>query len=270
MARLSKTERQQKIVAELQATPTIRALDLAKDLQVSTETIRRDLEELESKGLINRTYGGASRPLSPDGDVGQREQLFVRERENIAREVSRFVNHGDVIIIAGGSTTLHVARRLAAEKHDLLVVTDSFAVAETVATNSTIRVQMCPGAYNARERCVFGTDTINFVERVYANHIILGTSGLTKDGLCSTDYDIGSTYSAIIKRGSAVTVVADHSKIAQTGVHTFASWSEVTRLVTDQPPYDEELIGSLKLARVEVVVAQDMWGNSNGSHGGSV
>ena len=88
MARLSKTERQQKIVAELQATPTIRALDLAKDLQVSTETIRRDLEELESKGLINRTYGGASRPLSPDGDVGQREQLFVREREDIDREVS--------------------------------------------------------------------------------------------------------------------------------------------------------------------------------------
>ena len=263
MARLSKTERQQKIIAELQATPTIRALDLARSLQVSTETIRRDLEELESKGLINRTYGGASRPLSPDGDIGQREQMFVRERENIAREATRFVNHGDVIIIAGGSTALHVARRLAAEKHDLLVVTDSFAVAEVIATNSTIRVQMCPGTYNPRERCVYGADTINFLERDYANQVIIGTSGLNKGGICSADYDIGSTYSAVIRRGSEVTVVADHSKIAQTAVHTFASWSEITRLVTDQPPYDEELIGAIKLARVEVVVAQDAWGNNN-------
>ncbi len=260
MGKLSKTERQQKIIAELQATPTIRASDLANDLNVSTETIRRDLEELESKGLINRTYGGASRPLTADGDVNQRELLYVRERENIAREAANFVNHGDVIIIAGGSTTLHVARRLAAEKHDLLVVTDSFAVAEVMSTNSTIRIQMCPGTYNGRERCVYGADTINFLQRVYASQVILGTSGLTEDGVCSVDYDIAGTYRAVIRRGSEVTIVADHSKIAQTAVHTFADWTQVTRLITDQPPYDEELIGALKLARVQVVVARDTWG----------
>lgn len=129
LGKLSKAERQKLIVSELQASPTIRASDLASELSVSTETIRRDLDELKDLGLISRTYGGAARPITAELDVNQRDQLYLRQREIIAKEVSSFINHGDILIIGGGMTTPLVARRLAAEKHDLTVITDSYAIA---------------------------------------------------------------------------------------------------------------------------------------------
>ncbi|MGN1392809.1 MAG: DeoR/GlpR family DNA-binding transcription regulator [Succinivibrionaceae bacterium] len=257
--KLSKSERQKVIVTELQATPTIRASELAIELRVSTETIRRDLEELESKGLISRTYGGAVRPLTVETKANHSEQLYLRQRELIAKEVSSFVNHGDVLIIGGGSTTSHVARRLAADKHDLTVITDSFAVATILSSNSTIRIQMCPGTYNAHEGCVYGSETVEYLSNIYANHAILGSSGLSGDGVSCNDMDIVGTYRAMVLRSNEVTIVADHSKISKYGVSIFSSWKNIDRLIIDQDPCDEELSQSLRFNKVKVMIAKDIW-----------
>lgn len=258
--KLSKNDRQKLIVSELQASPTIRASDLAAELNVSSETIRRDLEELESRGLISRTYGGASRPMTTAPEVAKRDLLYLRQRELIAKEVSGFINHRDIVIIGGGATTSHVARRLAADKHDLIVITDSLVIASILATNTTIRVQICPGTYNAKEGCVCGAETVEYLKNIYANHAILGTSGLTEDGVSNADMDIAATYRTMVHRANEVTVAADHSKIARMALSVYAPWQSITNLVTDQEPCDEELQRALKFAGVRVTIARDVWG----------
>ena len=82
--RLSKSDRQARIVAELRAAPSLRVNELALLLSVSTETVRRDLAELDERGLVNRTYGGAMRPVSFEPALAEREMLMVAEREAIA------------------------------------------------------------------------------------------------------------------------------------------------------------------------------------------
>ena len=85
-SRLSKNDRQARIVAELRGTPTLRVNELADLLVVSTETVRRDLAELAERSLINRTYGGAMRPVSFEPALAEREGLMVAERERIHRQ----------------------------------------------------------------------------------------------------------------------------------------------------------------------------------------
>ena len=80
-----KSVRQERILNELNQSPSLRVAELARRLAVSTETIRRDLDELTGQGLLNRTYGGAVRSLSTEPSVTERHTLFVSERERIAR-----------------------------------------------------------------------------------------------------------------------------------------------------------------------------------------
>jgi DNA-binding transcriptional regulator YhcF (GntR family) len=109
--RQSKSERQARIVSELRAAPALRVNDLADRLDVSTETVRRDFTELEERGLINRTYGGAMRPMSLEPALAEREQLMVAERERIASCAVQLVEDNDILMIGGGATTLHFARQ---------------------------------------------------------------------------------------------------------------------------------------------------------------
>lgn len=241
--KLSKAGRQDRIVNELQAGPTLRVSELATALGVSTETIRRDLDELETRGLINRTYGGAVRPFGPEPAIRERHQMLVPEREAIAAAAARPIAHGDILMIGGGATTTHVARRLAAEKRDLKVFTDSFAVATVLAPNPTIQVFMCPGRYNGPEGCIFGSETIDYIGRIYANHAILGATGLTEDGPNDADMDAAATYRAMAMRATEVTVVADHTKFDRAAISVYSRWPGIARLVADQAPQ-----GALRLA----------------------
>src|SRR5215471_4876549 len=114
--RLSKKNRQDRILAELRASTTIRISELAAELGVSSETIRRDLKEMGEGGLIDRTYGGAvARPFGFEPTWNERFGSMTDERQRIAALAVGFVQPRDVLMIDAGSTTVHFAQRLAAE-----------------------------------------------------------------------------------------------------------------------------------------------------------
>src|SRR5215204_3000340 len=101
-----KGKRHELILSQLDATPIVRVSKIAAELGVSTETIRRDFDELTGRGLINRTYGGAVRPMATEPSLSQRHQLMIREREAMAAAVSRMIAVNEVIAIGAGATTL--------------------------------------------------------------------------------------------------------------------------------------------------------------------
>lgn len=253
--RLSKSARHERIVAELMASSTLRVSELAAELDVSTETIRRDLFELSEKGLISRTYGGAVRPLGTEPTVAERHRMMVAEREAIAAAAVRFIKPNEVVAIGAGATTTHVARRMAAECRDLTAITHSFSVATVLAANPTITVLMCPGRYHGREGMMVGAETIEFLQSYNANWAILGATGITAEGLSDADAAAASVYKAMMLRAVSTLVVADHTKFSQQALAIWARWHDVTHLVTDIPPAGG-IARAMERARVEITVAK--------------
>ena len=165
-----KEDRQQQILRELAETPTLRIGDMARTHGVSTETIRRDLDELTRRGVLNRTYGGAVRAMNSEPTVTERHQLFTEERERIARDAVHCMREGKIFMIGSGATTVHVARRMASELRDITVITHAFGVATVLSMNPTIRVIVAPGEYCATEGAMTGAQTLQFLSQVTADY----------------------------------------------------------------------------------------------------
>lgn len=234
--RQTKSERQARIVAELRAAPALRVNDLADRLDVSTETVRRDFTELEERGLINRTYGGAMRPMSLEPALAEREQLMVAERERIASRAVQLVDDTDILMIGGGATTLHFARRLAAERNHLTIITHAFSIAAALATNPLHKVLMLPGQYDGREGLISGPDTIDALQKYRATRAFLGASGVTEEGPSDASVGPGLIYGAMMRRSAETCVLADHSKFDKPSLTVYGNWSSSVTLVTDREP----------------------------------
>lgn len=237
--KLTKSDRQSRIVAELRSTPTLRVNELAARLDVSTETVRRDLAELDERGLINRTYGGATRPMSFEPALAEREKLMVSERERIAAAAVALVESNDILMIGGGATTTIFARRLAAERNHLTVITHAFSVAMALGSNPFHKVLMLPGQYDSREGLIHGPDTIEALQRFRANKAFLGASGLTEEGPSDAGIGPGLIYGAMMRRSSDAVILADHSKFERASLSVYGPWSPQVQLVSDREPQNE-------------------------------
>jgi DeoR/GlpR family transcriptional regulator of sugar metabolism len=252
--RLSKSLRHQRILAQLEAAPTLRASELAAALSVSGETIRRDLMELHKQGRVNRTYGGASRPFALEPARGDRRNKMIVEREAIATAVASMILPKEVLMFGGGSTTYHVARAVAAHCHDITVITHDFAIATALGVNPSIRVLFCGGRLIPDESFVVGSLTIASLNDYEANRAIVGASGIGARGVYITDEDVGAVYATMIQRAAEAIVVADHSKFDQPALAIFARWDAIDRLVTDRRPTGA-LVTALRESGTEAVVA---------------
>jgi len=234
-----KTERQSAIAAELQIRPSMRVHELAERLNVSVETVRRDLAELEKKGLLSRTFGGAVRPITLEPALNEREGMLVAERERIAAAACRLIEKNDILMIGGGSTTLHLARRIAAQVEHITVITHAFGIAVALASNPRIKVMVLPGQYAGREGFIFGGETIEALQHFHADRAFLGATGLTNEGPNDASTAAGLIYGTMMRRASEVFILADHSKFDRPSLTVFGSWNQVSALITDRRPKGE-------------------------------
>jgi DeoR/GlpR family transcriptional regulator of sugar metabolism len=248
-----KTARQRLILATLDGAPSLRVAELAQRLSVSTETIRRDLDAMTQAGLLNRTYGGAVRPLGSEPAVAERQSMFITERRRIAAATLPLLAGARVLILGSGSTVVHVAHEVAAHMRDITVVTHSFGVTTALAANPSIKVLMLPGEYNATEGTVLGGHAVAFLQTLHADFTILGASGLTNEGPNDALPESAAVYTAMSTRAARTIITADHSKFNQVFTARYAAWRQITHLVTDAPP-DGPLAWGLEDEGVGVVL----------------
>jgi DeoR family transcriptional regulator, glycerol-3-phosphate regulon repressor len=238
----NKRKRQDAIVAELRASPAIRIVELAVEHDVSTETIRRDLDEMSAAGLVSRTYGGAvSAALPQEPLFDERFRANAAQHMALSKAVVPLINNGDTLMVDAGSTTISVAKRLASERNGLTVITTSFGVASAFASNSTIRVRMCPGEFDSGEGGVRGPDTLGYLERFHVSHAIIGASRLDGDG--PSDFNSASVWikRAMIRQAAATILVVDSNKFEQKALEHICSLDKIRCLATDiMPPPDLE------------------------------
>jgi DeoR/GlpR family transcriptional regulator of sugar metabolism len=253
--KLKKAERQARILGELRASPAIRISALAGELGVSTETVRRDLDELNRQGMLSRTYGGAAaRPLGAEPTLSERYKEHVEERERVGALAARFVKPGQVLMIDAGSTTMHFARRLSAELADLTVITNSCGVAAVLAANPTIRVVLCPGRYDPREGSVFGSDSESFLQRFNANLAVISCSGLTPSGPNDVGPDAAAIKRAMLSRAESNILMLDHWKFDELALENVCRLDAIGMIVADRAPTGD-LSHAIRKAGVKVEIA---------------
>lgn len=238
----------------LAQSPTLRVNKMSKLLGVTTETIRRDLEELAEQGAINRTYGGAVLHRSDEPAVSTRHQEFVDERISIARAAVELLGSAKVIMIGSGATTTQVAKRIAAQTDNVTVVAHSFSVASALAVNPTIKVIMAPGAFHAGEGAMHGAQTIRFLGELVADWSVTGASAVAPEGPYDALIEAADIYATMLRQSSRHMVVADHSKFDRIATARYSDWNGIDDVVTDKRP-SEALASAFSRAKVNVTLA---------------
>jgi DeoR/GlpR family transcriptional regulator of sugar metabolism len=251
-----KQQRHQRIIAALAAGPTVRISTLADEFGVSTETVRRDIDELTQRGLVDRTYGGAAaRHIGFQPAFGEREALAVEERSRIGRAAASLVKPGDVLMIDSGSTTTQFARALAAEARGVTVITNSQGVANALVDIEGARVVFCPGDFSGRERGVYGSETVAFLNRFYADAAFIGASGLTADGPTDVVSQACWVKRSMVDRASRTVLLVDAGKFGQKHLEIVCPLSRLAGLVTDRAPTGP-LAQAVAAAGIELTVAK--------------
>jgi len=234
--RRRKEERQQRILGELRVHPSIRVSEIARRLSVHVETIRRDLDELDEQGKINRTYGGAlPAPMGFEASVAERDLLFVEERLRIAERACAMVNPGDVVMVDVGATTAHFAHRLAARGCAAQLITNSCRLLNVIGPAPALRTILCPGAYSFVQGGVSGPETTAFLQNFHADKAIFSVGGVTEEGLYEVDPDFAWVKRAMIANARTRIVLCDHSKFGRAVMTRICGFGEIEHLVTDRP-----------------------------------
>lgn len=191
------------------------AKDVAHDLGISEDSIRRDLRELADAGELVRVYGGAL-PLAPaDRPVAQRAALAPDSKERVARRAVELIAPGSVVAFDAGTTTLAMARALPSGA-GLTVLTPSPAVAIAVAESSDARVVMIGGELSRFSMVAGGALAVEALQHLAADLFFLGATGVDPDGgLTTGDLDDAATKRAIAARAARTLVLASEEKIGQ-------------------------------------------------------
>jgi DeoR/GlpR family transcriptional regulator of sugar metabolism len=250
-----KSVRQDNLLAALERNPALRVFQIAEELGVSTETVRRDLTELESTGRLSRTYGGAIKNTNRfEPALNERLSLKVSERRAIAVEaVSRYATE-EALLLGGGATMIQFARTLREVSRRITVVTPAYPIAVELAANPMIEIIMLPGIFEPQEHMTVGPDTLRAMDRYKVRTAIIGASGLSAEGVSEALLRAGEVYGAMVERSEQAVVLADSDKFDRRALVLLTDWNAATTLITDVAPQGA-LRTALDRGGTKVVVA---------------
>ncbi len=229
--------RQASILKALEQGGVCRVGDLASQLAVSDETVRRDIKTMENKGLVERVHGGAHlRNLFREADFQKRLDQNAAAKRQIARLAASRVKNGSSLMIDTGSTTAYVGRALA-DHNDLLVVTNCSRIAGDLARAGRNRVYMAGGEFRSDDKAVFGPPANEFVRQFRVGMAILSIGAISlEDGFMDYHLAEAEFSRAMIAQANQIVVVADHGKFGDQASVRVCGFEAIDMVITDQPP----------------------------------
>ncbi|PZA23254.1 DeoR family transcriptional regulator [Modestobacter versicolor] len=248
------TERRDLLLGRLRRDGRVLSTDVAAELGVSEDSVRRDLREMAAAGLCQRVYGGAV-PASPAvADYGTRRGVAVDSKARVAVAAVGLIEPGDTVILDGGTTALAVARALPRDL-DATIVTHSPTVAAALVDHPSVEVYVLGGRLFKHSAVASGAAAVEAAEAVNADLFLLGVTGVHPDsGLTTGDADEAAMKRALSRRAADTYVLASTEKIGAASRFSVLPLSAVAGVVTDAPA-DDEAVARLVRMGVRIVPA---------------
>jgi DeoR/GlpR family transcriptional regulator of sugar metabolism len=228
-----RAQRQEWLLDRLRTTGRLVAKDIATELEVSEDSVRRDLRELAAAGLCQRVYGGAL-PVSPAvADLATRQVVAVESKQRVAAVAAGLVRPGSVAILDGGTTTAAVVAALPPEL-EATIVTHSPTIAAALEGHRGVEVQIIGGRLFRHSMVACGAAAVEAAQAVSADVFLLGVTGVHPDaGLTTGDADEAAMKRALARRAADTYVLASSEKIGAASPFRVLPLADVSGIVTD-------------------------------------
>ena len=231
--------RHQQIIDLVTQTGYISTEELVNVFNVTSQTIRRDLNELAEQGLIRRHHGGAASPSSiENSDYQERKYFFSKEKQAIAQRVASLIKNGSSLFIDIGSTPEAVAHALL-QHQNLRIVTHNLNAAHILMEKSDFDITIAGG--NLRDDGgIIGEATVAFLSQFRLDYGILGISAIDEDGtLLDYDFHEVQVKRVLINASRKVFLPVDHSKFNRHAIVRLGSIGDLDVLLTDSQPSEK-------------------------------
>lgn len=229
-----KKERQNNILKTIAERKYCTVQFLSKHLYVAPITIRRDLSEMESAGLIIRCHGGATIPEHENREVPfeVRNKSNSSIKEELAKKASRLINAGDIVFLDASTTINHITEHLSAEQN-LTVITNSTLVAEKLKSKH-IRCYLTGGMLIENSQALVGSIAEQALAGVYANICFFSAQGIDQNGIISDQSESESSLRRLmIKNSQKQYFIFDSSKYNKRFAFKICSTKDINGIVTN-------------------------------------
>lgn len=256
-------QRYEEIYNLVEREGSVRTITLCDVLQTSRETIRRDLENMEAKGMIRRIRGGAMKLESSQNmnltytSFKKRRDENLSDKEAIALEAVNYIREGQAIALDSGTTSLSLARAVKARFRSLTVVTNSFAVAQELAGAEGITLVLTGGVYRADEEAFVSDVATLIFSKINVDIFFLTTCGISVErGITYQRMDEISVQNKMMEAADRTIVLADSSKMGNNSLVKMCGIERVSMIITDSGVSDSQ-VSAFESAGVRIIIAKE-------------
>lgn len=229
-------QRRAQLLRLLEQTGKIVAKDVAADLGISEDSIRRDLRDLAAEGLCQRVYGGAL-PASPAVvDYAARQSVEPDRKRAVAAAAAALVRPGSTLILDGGTTALAVAEALP-KGRECTVITNSPTIASALLQHLSVDLFLLGGRIFKHSAVACGAAAVEAAQNVSADLCFIGVTGVHPDtGLTTGDPEDAAMKRALAARAAETYVLASAEKIGAASPYRVLPWEQIAGVITDADP----------------------------------
>ena len=258
IVRRDTSSRRERIVALLREQNSVQIPALADLFGVSTQTLRKDLNFLDAKGVCTRSPGGALLrlgALSPTEEaIDVKRRRFADEKVRIGRAAAALIGAGESVLLDSGTTTLQVARHLNSAD-PLVVVTNDVGIMNELAARERVQLVFLGGTLRRKNLSFYGTQTERALEGLHVDKLFLAADGFHTDKGITTHFEPEALLNRLMCRAaSEIIVVADSSKFGRICLHKILEPQGIARVITDTG-ITHETRDELARIGVEVIIA---------------
>jgi DeoR family transcriptional regulator, fructose operon transcriptional repressor len=228
-------ERQQVIVGLARAHGRVDVAELAAELSVTSETVRRDLTVLERQGVLRRVHGGAIpvERLGFEPGLAARDSVMTAEKERIAKAAMAELPDEGAILLDAGSTTSRFADLIPLDRQ-LTVVTNALPVAVLLASRPNVTVLLLGGRVRGRTLAAVDAWALDALGQTFVDVAFVATNGISAQrGLTTPDHAEAAVKRAMIRGSRRTVLLADHTKVGVDHLARFGDLAEIDAFVTD-------------------------------------
>ncbi|MFL0266519.1 DeoR/GlpR family DNA-binding transcription regulator [Candidatus Clostridium radicumherbarum] len=254
-------ERQIKISELLKEKSSIKVNELSNVFKVSESTIRRDLQEMEAKGFLARTHGGAVSKEKAifEPSFKEKEDKRYIEKLYIGKIAAAMIEDGDTIILDSGTTTLQLAKCIKAK--NITVITNSIDIASELSNRNDIEIIVTGGAFRITTRALVGPISEGVLKNFKVDKAFIGANGISiKEGITTPNLLEAHMKREMMKAAGKVILAADSSKFNQVSFAVIGPVTAVDLIITNSD-LNENVVKEYKDIGVEIIKKgnEELW-----------